>query len=47
MVSANSFATRDLLPWGVYIGNRRISERNKEDVLRNYQKFLEEYDATI
>jgi acetyltransferase-like isoleucine patch superfamily enzyme len=46
MVGAGSVVTRDLASWGVYIGNRRISERNKEGVLRNYQQFREEnYEA--
>jgi len=47
VVGANSVITRDLAPWGVYIGNKRISERNKEAVLKNYQKFLEECSETI
>ena len=47
MVGTNSVVTRDLLPWDVYIGNKRISERNKEAVLKNYQNFLEERDEAI
>ena len=47
MVGANSVVTRDLLPWGVYIGNKRISERSREAVLTNYQQFLQEYSETI
>ena len=48
MVGANSVVTRDLLPWGVYIGNRRISERNKDAVLKNFNMFLlEEFNETI
>jgi acetyltransferase-like isoleucine patch superfamily enzyme len=39
-VGANSVVTKSLDPWGVYIGNRRVGERNKEEVLKNYQKFL-------
>jgi acetyltransferase-like isoleucine patch superfamily enzyme len=46
-IGANSVVTRDLEPWGVYIGNRRISDRNKEAVLKNYQKFLKESNETI
>ena len=42
MVGANSVVSRDLEPWGIYIGNKRISERNKEGVLNNYQKFVAE-----
>jgi galactoside O-acetyltransferase len=48
MVGANSVVTRDLAPWGVYIGNKQLSERNKDAVLENYQKFLlEEHNGTI
>ncbi len=42
MVGANSVVTRDLEPWGIYIGNNRVSERNKEGVLMNYQNFKTE-----
>lgn len=41
-VGANSVVTRDLDPWGVYIGNRRISERNRNAVMANFQKFCRE-----
>ena len=41
-VGANSVVTKDLKPWGVYIGNKRIKNRNKEGVLKNYRRFLEE-----
>jgi acetyltransferase-like isoleucine patch superfamily enzyme len=47
MVGANSVVTRDLAPWGVYIGNKRISERNKDAVLKNFRDFKEGYDETI
>ncbi len=39
-VGACSVVTRDLEPWGVYIGNRRIEERNREAVLKNYERYL-------
>ena len=39
-VSAGSVITKDLEPWGIYIGNKRIGRRNKEEVLKNYEKFL-------
>ena len=39
-VGANSVVSKDLQPWGVYINNKRVSERNKEGVMKNYQKFL-------
>ncbi len=40
MVGANSTITKNLEPWGIYVGNKRISERNKEEVLKNYKNFL-------
>jgi galactoside O-acetyltransferase len=42
MVGANSVVTKDLAPWGVYVGNKRIAERNKVSVLENYENFLRE-----
>jgi acetyltransferase-like isoleucine patch superfamily enzyme len=42
MVGANSVVSRDLEPWGIYIGNKRIAERNRDGVLQNYQKFIDE-----
>ena len=39
-VAANSLVTKDLEPWGVYIGNRKVGERNKSEVFKNYEKFL-------
>ncbi len=39
-VGANSVITKNLEPWGVYIGNKKIKERNKVAVLNNYKKFL-------
>jgi len=47
MVGANSVVTRDLEPWGVYVGNKRISQRNKNAVLKNHRAFLEEMNETI
>ncbi len=41
-VGAGSVVTKDLEPWGVYIGNKRIRERNKVDVLKTYDLFLRE-----
>ncbi|WP_373032843.1 acyltransferase [Sulfurovum sp.] len=38
-VGAGSVVTKDLEPWGVYVGNKRIGWRNKEEVLKNYEKF--------
>ena len=39
-VGACSVVTRNLDPWGVYIGNKRIKERNKEAVFKTYERFL-------
>jgi len=44
-VGANSVVTRDLDPWGVYVGNKRIRERDKEGVLNNYRRFLKSQDS--
>lgn len=38
-VSAGSVVTKDLEPWGIYVGNKRIGWRNKEEVLKNYENF--------
>ena len=43
MVGANSVVTRDLESWGVYVSNRRISERDKAGVLGNYDRFLRDF----
>lgn len=42
VVGAGSVVTRDLEPWGVYIGNRRHRERDREGVLANHERFLKE-----
>lgn len=39
-VGAGSVVTKNLEPWGIYIGNRKIGERNREAVLKNHQQFL-------
>ena len=38
-IGAGSIITKDLEPWGVYLGNKRIRERDKEGVLNTYRKF--------
>ena len=38
-VAANSLITKDLEAWGIYIGNKRVGWRNKEEVLKNYEHF--------
>ena len=39
-VGAGSIVTKDLEPWGIYIGNRKIGNRDKEGVMRNYEHFM-------
>jgi galactoside O-acetyltransferase len=39
-VGACSVVTRDLDPWGVYIGNRRVNDRNRDAVLKTYGRYL-------
>jgi len=39
-VGANSVITRSLEPWGIYLGNKKIGERNRTGVMQNYRKFL-------
>lgn len=39
VVGANSVVTRDLEPWGVYIGNRRHRERDRDAVLEGLRRF--------
>lgn len=41
-VGAGSVVTKDLEPWGVFIGNKKIKDRDKSGVLKNYHKFLKE-----
>ena len=41
-VGAGSIVTKDLEPWGVYIGNKRIKDRNKKGILDNYNNFLKD-----
>jgi len=39
-VGAGSVVTKSLEPWGIYIGNRKIGERNREEVVNNFNEFL-------
>jgi acetyltransferase-like isoleucine patch superfamily enzyme len=39
-VGAGSVVTRDLQPWGIYIGNKRVGERNREGILEHYAEYL-------
>ena len=38
-VGAGTVVTRNLAPWGVYLGNRRIRERDRNGVLENFERF--------
>jgi len=39
-VGANSVISKDLEPWGIYINNKKVGERNKEEIMKNYELFL-------
>ena len=39
-IGAGSVVTKDLEPWGIYIGNKRIGWRNKDEILEKYKSFL-------
>jgi galactoside O-acetyltransferase len=39
-VGAGSIVTKGLEPWGIYIGNRKVGERDKTGVFKNYEKYL-------
>jgi len=41
-IGANSVVTRDLEPWGIYIGDNKVGERNRDEVLKNYEQFLKD-----
>lgn len=43
-IGANSVVTRSLEPWGVYVGNRRVRDRDRDAVLANYERFRLESD---
>lgn len=41
-VGAGSVVAKDLPPWGVYLGHKRVGERNRDGVLANYANFLKD-----
>jgi len=45
-VGAGTVVTRDLEPWGVYLGNRRLRERDRAGVLSNHARFLDSEAAS-
>ena len=38
-VAAGSVVSKTLEPWGIYVGNRKIADRDKDAVLNNYRNF--------
>ncbi|MFC7431126.1 MULTISPECIES: acyltransferase [unclassified Agrococcus] len=44
-VGAGSVVTRDLEPWGVYVGNRRLRDRDREGVLATLASYEQEGTA--
>jgi acetyltransferase-like isoleucine patch superfamily enzyme len=40
-IGAGTVVTRDVEPWGVYLGNRRLRDRNRDGVLSNYEAFTQ------
>ncbi len=45
-VGAGSVVTKDLEPWGVYIGNKRLKDRDKDGILKNYEQYLIDHKNT-
>ncbi len=39
-VAANSVISKDLEPWGIYVGNKRVGRRDQAGVLQKYAQFL-------
>ena len=39
-IGAGSIVTKDIKPWTVMMNSRFVGNRNKEEVLKNYEKFL-------
>lgn len=44
-VGAGSVVTKSLEPWGIYIGNKKIGDRNKKEVLKNFEKYLSSHES--
>jgi acetyltransferase-like isoleucine patch superfamily enzyme len=45
-VGAGTVVTRDLEPWGVYLGNRRLRDRDRSGVLANHARFIDSEAAS-
>jgi galactoside O-acetyltransferase len=41
-VGACSVVTRDLEPWSIYIGNKKVGKRDRNAVMGNYDNYLKE-----
>jgi acetyltransferase-like isoleucine patch superfamily enzyme len=44
-VGAGSVVSKSLEPWGIYVGNRKVGERDRDGMLANYASFLAEGNA--
>ncbi|MDT8318410.1 MAG: DapH/DapD/GlmU-related protein [bacterium] len=42
VVGAGSVVSKDLEAWGIYVGNRKVGERDSTSVLKIYDKYLKE-----
>jgi acetyltransferase-like isoleucine patch superfamily enzyme len=40
VVLAGSVVTKNLDPWGIYVGNRKVGEKDKVAILNNIENFL-------
>lgn len=40
-VAAGSTVSKDLAPWGIYVGNRRVGDRDRVGILASYSRFKE------
>ncbi|MCK5569833.1 MAG: acyltransferase [Spirochaetes bacterium] len=45
-VGAGSIVTKDLEPWGVYVGNRRVKERRRDIILDYEEKLFKKMELT-
>lgn len=44
-VGAGSVVSKSLEPWGIYVGNRKVGERDHDGIQANYAAFLAEGNA--
>ncbi|MEW6380382.1 MAG: acyltransferase [bacterium] len=43
VVGAGSVVSKDLQPWGIYLGNRKTGERDRENVLKTHDRFFHDH----